>query len=222
MRRKYLLGATEDNEIVFGEFGITTRNGYPEFTASFNTVRPFNATDFDLVDYYEDWIEGMDRDYLYDMCVDFDCPPSELAENLADECYDVRDALDCSLYPEMYDVDGDDWCFESSGCGQHDTRNWMEEIINPTAYNLIHELWDNHHLNQVDESVVNQVEKLYVMLDEIDEEEWIVDYIKRTMIQYAAIIENGGNHLPFSFLSDNSISRRFYRCQFYLAPVFLL
>jgi len=58
----------------------------------------------------------------------------------------------------------------------------MEEIINPTAYNLIHELWDNYHLKQVDESVVNQVEKLYVMLNEVDEEEWIVDYIKRTMI----------------------------------------
>ena len=29
---KYLLGATTDKELVFGEFKVTTRNGYPEFT----------------------------------------------------------------------------------------------------------------------------------------------------------------------------------------------
>lgn len=181
-REKYLLGATEDNELVFGEFEITNRNGYPQFSASFDTVRPFNAADFDLEDYFEDWLEGMDKDWLYDQCVYHDCKPSDLAEYLADECYDVRDALDCSLYPEMYDVDGEDWCFESSACGQHDTRNEMRDFVNPYAYNVLHELWDNYHLKEVDDEVVEIVNKLRDILSEVDEEEWITDYIKRTII----------------------------------------
>lgn len=182
MSGMYLLGATKNNELVFGEFEITTRNGYPQFTASFDTVRPFNADKFDLTDCYEGLIDDMDRAWLYDQCDSYDCKPSELAGKLADDCDDVRDAVDCSLYPEMYEVNGNDWCFESSSCGQLDTRDEMEEIIDPDAYNLLHELWDNYHLKEVDEGVIEQVEKLRVMLGEIDEEQWIVDYILRTWL----------------------------------------
>lgn len=184
MREKYLLGATENNEIVFGEFEITSRNGHPEFTASFDTVRPFNADEFDMDEYFENWIEDMDKEWLYDRCIEFDCKPSKLAENLAYECDDVRDALDCSLYPECYAVDGADWCFESIGCGQNDVRDEIEEIINPDAYNLLHELWDNYHLKKVDNEVILQVQRLRAMLEEVDEEEWITDYIERHMDEF--------------------------------------
>ena len=179
MENKYLLGATSDNELVFGEFGITHRNGYAEFTASFDTVKPFK--DFDSKEYFEGYIDGLEKETLYDMCVRFDCKPSELAEILANECGDVRDAMDCSLYPECYTVDGNSWYFESGSCGQHDTRDEMEEIINPDAYNLLHKLWDAYHLKEVDHEVVSQVEALEAMLAEVDEEEWIVDYIQRHM-----------------------------------------
>ena len=161
MRHKFLLGATVNNELVFGEFEIREWNGYPEFSASFSTVIPFNA------------------EYLYDLCERFDCRPSELPKNLADECYDVRDALDCSLYPEEVIVDGESWFFESSSCGQHDTRkDGMEEYTNEEAYNLLHTLWDNYHLKKVDEEVIEQIESLVDMLSIVDEEEWIVNYIK--------------------------------------------
>ena len=179
MRKKYLLGATIDNELVFGEFEVKTWNGYPEFTASFNTVKPFNGENFDLEEYFEGWIDGFGKDELYDMCERFDCRPSELHIELANECCDVRDALDCSLYPECYDIDDESWYFESCGCGQHDTRNDMDEIIDEEAYNLLHELWDNYHLKKIDHSATEKIEKLVDMLSEIDEEEWIVDYIER-------------------------------------------
>lgn len=178
-REKYLLGATKDNELVFGQFDINVRNGYRQFTASFNTVRPFNGENFDLEDYFEGWKDEFGKDELYDMCERFDCKPSELAENLASECCDVRDALDCSLYPECYDIDGESWYFESSSCGQYDTRNQMEEIINPDAYNLLHELWDNYHLKEVNDIVCVKVIALIQMLKKVDEEAWITDYIQR-------------------------------------------
>lgn len=179
MREKFLLGATVDNELVFGKFEITNRNGYPEFTASFDTVRPFNGENFDMEYYFEEWIEGFGKEELYDMCVRFDCRPSELPKELADECYDVRDAIDCSIYPECYEVNGESWYFESCSGGQHDTRDEIEEIINAKAYNLLHELWDNYHLKKVDGSVIEQVNNLVDMLSGLDEEAWIVDYIER-------------------------------------------
>ena len=181
MRGKYLLGATIHNELVFGEFEVTHRNDYAEFTASFSTVHPFNGDNVDLEEYFEGWQEGLGKETLYDMCCSYDCKPSELAWNLAEECSDVRDAMDCSLYPECYEVNGESWYFESSGCGQHDTRNEMEEIINPDAYKLLHKLWDEYHLKKVNDDIISQVENLYKMLSEIDEEEWIVDYIERHM-----------------------------------------
>lgn len=184
MNTRYLLGATSDNELVFGEFGITYRNGYAEFTASFDTVKPFNGENFDLEKYFEGWQDGLGKETLYDLCVRFDCKPSELAENLANECVDVRDALDCSLYPQCYTVDGDSWYFESNAFGQHDTRDKMEEIVNPEAYNLLHKLWETYHLKKVDEEVIAQVEALKAMLAKVNEEEWIIDYIQRHMEDY--------------------------------------
>ena len=179
MKRKFLLGATTDNELVFGEFEIRNWNGRSEFSASFDTVTPFNGEDYDLEEYYEGWVDGMDKEYLYDLCEQFDCSPSQLPKELADECYDVRDALDCSLYPEEIEVNGNSWYFESGSCGQHDTRNEMEEIINEEAYNLLHELWDNYHLKEIDEEVVDKVNNLIDTFSKFDEEAWIIDYIER-------------------------------------------
>lgn len=182
MRRKYLLGATIDKEIVFGEFEITHRNGYAEFTASFDTVRPFVKDSYDLVEYFEDYIDELDKGCLYDLCERFNCRPSELPQELADECYDIRDAIDCSLYPEIIEVDGVEYCFESGSCGQHDTREEMEVYTNKAAYDLLHKLWDEHHLHKVDESVIAEVEALDETLSTINEEEWIANYIEEELV----------------------------------------
>lgn len=56
MKNKFLLGATKNKELVFGEFEITTRNGFQEFSASFKAVIPFDGDNFDLEEYYEYWI----------------------------------------------------------------------------------------------------------------------------------------------------------------------
>lgn len=42
--------------------------------------------------------------------------PKETPE---EECIDARDALDCSLYPECYIIDGDSWFFESGFYGRN-------------------------------------------------------------------------------------------------------
>ena len=177
MKKKYLLGATLDHEIVFGEMEVTNRNGYPEFTASFDTVRPFNGNDIDLTDYFEDCIDAYGKEWAYDACERYNCSPQDLPRELAAECNDPRDAIDCSLYPEEMEIDGEYWYFESGCCGQHDTRGTMEVYTNKEAYNRLHDLWDNYHLQKVDDAIIAEVNAVMEMLKAVDDEAWIKNYI---------------------------------------------
>ena len=184
MAYKYLLGATKDNEIVFTEFGITKLNGYPEFTACFDTVRPFTADSLEEpIDYYEQLLQDCYSDAdKYKMCERYDCSPSELAENMADDNgTDPMDMRDCSFYPVCLNVDGTEWYFESASGGQHDTRNEMEIYTDKDAYDQIHLLWDKYHLKAVDKIIIEYVAILQNALSNIDTEKWISNYIRNTM-----------------------------------------
>ena len=175
---KYLLGTTTDKELVFGEFKVTTRNGYPEFTACFDTVKPFKKDDIDAEEYYENLIDEMDDTWVLEQLKCYDCQYSELAENMADESDDIQDIKDCSTYPEIIEIDDTEWYFESMAGGQHDTRADMDIIINEKAYNKIHELWDKYHLCKIDESIIEEVNNLQEELQSFDEQAWITDYIE--------------------------------------------
>ena len=176
MQHTFLLGATKNNDIVFGEFGFYSGN---RFHASFYTVHPFDANTIDLAEQYQYRIDDMDKEWLIDMCDEYDCKPSELAEEIANTCDDVTEIVDCSLYDEFYTISNADWYFESCSCGQHDTRKEIVEYINKDAYDKLHELWDEYHLKEVDEDIINEVEKIADILAQTDEEEWIIDFIER-------------------------------------------
>ena len=175
---KILLGATKDNELVFANFGISNRNEYPKFTASFDMVRPLDGDSIDFVEYCEEYITKCGADELRHLLGKYDCRLSELAEMMADDT-GIDDAIDCSLYPETYTIDGIDWYFESMGCGQHDTRGEMAEYVNEDAYNVLHELWDKYHLKQADSVIAYTVEHIAHVLSLTNTEDWITDFIHR-------------------------------------------
>ncbi len=175
---QYLMGSTKNKELVFAEFEITKRNGYPEFTASFNSVRPFNENDVDIEAYMEEHVNSMDKAWAYEQCEFYDCSPSELAKRMAQETDSVADVVDCSLYQKYYTIDGDDYYFESCSGGQYDSRDDMELYTNKRVYDAIHKLWDKYHLKQVDSAVELEVIELQQELTKIDEEEWITSFIK--------------------------------------------
>ena len=123
MGRKILLGFTNDNEVVFGEAEITTRNGYKEFTACFSTVRPFEDEETDGVAYYEELLGDCYSDeQKYKLCEEYDCKPSELAETMAEDegIEKLSETLDCSVYNNTIYVNGSEWAFESISGGPHD------------------------------------------------------------------------------------------------------
>lgn len=176
---KFLLGATKDKKLVFGEFEITTRNNFQEFIASFDIVTPFDGDNFDLETYFEDWVEDLDKEYLYDLCEQNWCAPQELVNTLADNCIDVSDVVDCSLYPEVIEVNDIHYYFESKSCGQHDTRETgMDSYVNKEAYDLLHELWDKYHLKEIDEDGKEKMEKVIKLLNKVNEKDWIANYIQ--------------------------------------------
>ena len=178
-RYKYLLGSTNDNELVFGEFGVTKLNEYHEFTASFDVVRPFREVDVDLGEFWYSRLEDYDYEMKYNLCEEYDCAPSELLQNLIDNDDDIMELFDCSLYPECYTIDNEDWYFESGACGQHDSSGDMAEYVNEDAYNALIDLWNNYHLKKVDENVIKKVDDIASALEDVDEEAWITDFIKR-------------------------------------------
>jgi len=178
MRRKFLLGATKDNEIIFADVEITTRNKYKEFTASFKSVRPFNVEDIDLIKIAEDYIDDLGKDYAYDLCERFNLKPSELAEFLVAED-GVGGLMDLSLYPDTIETEYAEYRFESCSGGQYDSRKDMEIYVNKEQYDLLHYYWDNFHLKEINEETEQAINKLFDSMEMKTEEEhdWIRDYI---------------------------------------------
>jgi len=185
----YILGATEAGELVFVEFRITHRNGYPEFTASFNGVRPFTEEGaISPEEYFESLAYDVSEARQFELMREHDLSPSELTEFLKKEfaqehidnygSIEIQDYIDCSLYPEIVDVDGEDYYFESVWCGQHDTRMEMLFYVDNNLYYELHELWDNYHLKQVDDDVIQRIEKLQKEFEKIDEESWVKTLVR--------------------------------------------
>jgi hypothetical protein len=177
MRKEFLLGATTYREIVFVEMELRDRNGKIEFSASFNTFNPFKYDENYLMERMKSRLDCYDKSDLYDLCESYDCKPSDLATEMR-AYLSIEEIIDISLYPNSIEVNGNEWYFESSCCGQHDTREEMEFYVNEKLYNRIIELWDEYHLKEVDESIVKEVNSILDELAQVNEEEWIENYIK--------------------------------------------
>lgn len=189
METKVLLGITKDKYIIFGDFEITTRNGYKEFTASFDSVIPTENIETDGVEYYEEVLSCYTDGDKYELCERYDCKPSELAQEMAaDEGVNtLYDTLDCSLYSNLIDVDGVEYCFESSSCGQHDIfedEEEFEEFTDEDATKKLYKYWKQYHLKEItdeQEKDINQLlEKLPTDYNEI--ENIIKTYLQKYVI----------------------------------------
>ena len=174
---EYLIGADKWNNVVYANIDVREWNNKRTFSASFYSYEPFNVDEFDFEEHYEMWCDGMDKETLYDCCCDYDCAPSELAYNLANDACDVHEVVDTN--GEEVEVDGEWWAFQLLGCGQHDTSGQMVEFVNEEAYNMIMALWKSHHLDEATDEVMEQVRKIDTLLGDVDEDAWLTNYIER-------------------------------------------
>ena len=168
-----LLGATELNELVFANIKVRENK---TFSVSFSLVTPTIIDNEYLYERFTSLIEDLPKEHLYDLCEQYNVAPCQLIDEMFYYAT-AEEILDLSLFPKQIEVKGDEWVFESAGVGQIETRNVMSEYIDKDAYMRLMELWDNFHLKQVDDDTIQEVETIIEKLNEVDQMEWIEDYI---------------------------------------------
>lgn len=182
MNNEYLLGATTDHEIVTCRINMSDNpDGSKRFSASFILYNIVNENEFPSL--VESNLDDYDKEQLYDMCDMYNCAPSALYDSVIDnESLDEWLGMEYCINTYNVNVNGDEWFFESICAGQYDTRNDMGVIIDQEAYDLVHELWDNYHMRAIGGETLAKAEALIARLREIDEEEWITNYIAGHMV----------------------------------------
>ena len=167
MKRTILLGVN-NNTIYTGEFEVTTRNGYKEFTASFNIGWAFDVDNIDdsAENYFEELWNDSDDERKLEMLEDGEITKEEAKNNFVGSIYDQRDIIDCSCTD--YEVDdmtnGDTINFETVACGQVDIREEpdFENTIftNKEAVMKLLELWDNFHLKEISKAQEQEINSI--------------------------------------------------------------
>ena len=179
--QRILLGATKDGNIAFAglDFKSVGLSKHYELTVSFDTVRPFCVDDIDE-DYVQDYLDGLTKSELYDLCDKYDCAPSCLAQEHLDN-NPLDNIVDLSLYPERIEVMGAEMAFESVGCGQQDLLLEMTDYVNFNTFSALYVLWKRYHLKTIQgedaKFVLQQINKILAVAEKVDEEEWIKSYL---------------------------------------------
>ena len=161
MRKTILLGVNGDT-IYTGEFEVTTRNGYKEFTASFNVGFAFDVNNIDdrAEDYFEELWNNSDDEKKLELLQDGEITKAEAKREFINVTYyysGYRGFVDCSCTD--YEVDnmpnGDTINFETGSCGQVDIRREPDfkntTLTDKEAVMKLLELWDNFHLKEITE-----------------------------------------------------------------------
>lgn len=152
MKKIYLLGANNNNEFVFGQIKLTHPSHYDREKGCWEDKKVVN------------------------LCISF----YTIGLSLANGYNNNKKELYCGIDIANSIINSNEYYIKSCLCGQHDTRiEGMKEYVNVEAYDLLHELWDNYHLKQVDKNALERIQKVAKMLIDTNEEEWMADYIER-------------------------------------------
>ena len=90
------------------------------------------------------------------------------------------DEIQCGLHLNDAIANNKDLYFESCHCGQYDVReDGMLEYTSEEAYNIIHDLWDNYHLEIVSKDVLKQIGSIIKIFAKIDESLWVNDFMEK-------------------------------------------
>ena len=168
MEKKFLLGVNE-NKILIGEIEITERNGYKEFTASFDEGEVFRIDDVDMKANCEDMWNCYDAQSKLDLLYDGDRTREDVFEDWT-RYSDYHEFIDCSCTDiELTTNDGDLINFETTSCGQHDIRDYFDFnswiFTDKKAIDLIFKLWDKYHLKKITKIQEKQFLKICELLE---------------------------------------------------------
>ena len=156
MKSVYLLGANTKYELVFGKI----------------ILRP--------IKYYD----SSKRKYIEDK-TNMQLSISFYAVELLSKEENDKKRKDAEEYCDLYLLNeaikkNKSLYFKVCYCGQFDTRAYgMLEYTSEEAYNVIHDLWDNYHLEVIGKDEVKQIMNIIKIFVKIDESAWLNDFLER-------------------------------------------
>lgn len=174
IRKNFLLGVNkEENKIYFGKIEVTTRNGYKEFTASFDVGEAFDINDIDLQEQCQDLWDCYDAQQKLDLLYDGDRTREDVFDDWT-RYSDYKEFKDCSCTDYETELNnGQTINFETTCGGQHDIREDKEEFNNiiftdKKAVDLILELWNKYHLKNIENNIQDVESKINEILKRIN------------------------------------------------------
>lgn len=178
VKKEYFIGGSEDLHSIFTmELEVTYRNGYQEFTASFNEGELINIDEKneEASDWYNMLFDEADAETKLHYLEDGDITKKEWIENCLRDEYDYRERIDCSCTDYEFTRDGSTWNFETCGCGQHDPRECECFIpVNNTVKKLL-EFWNAHHLKEITDDEKNELLKLCKKMEKYEDIEKVIE-----------------------------------------------
>lgn len=172
IRKEYFIGGSEDLHNIFTmELEVTNRNGYQEFTASFNEGGLINIDEKneEAEDYYSMLFDEVDAETKLQYLEDGDITKKEWIENCLSDEYDYRERIDCSCTDYELIRNESTWNFETCGCGQHDPRECSYFIPVNETVNELFKFWDAHHLEEITDEEKNELLKLCDKMEEFED-----------------------------------------------------
>ena len=162
---KFLIGYTENNEILIGNIKKTYCDIDNKTTFSF-TCKECYCIDKDDID-PEEQIDaylscrGHDYEFLYDCCNYWECAPQDLRSTMKAFFWDDVDMY----FDTCDDIDVVGYIIETTAFGQIDPREYdfSDLYISDEAFEMLMYCWDNYHMKEIPESDWN---KLYTALYE--------------------------------------------------------
>ena len=156
MKSVYLLGANTKHELIFGEIILK----HPKYY------------DSSKLKYVED-IDNMQ------LSINFYVTKLLLSKEKDGKNRKETEKY-CGLFLNEAIKNNESLYFDFCHCGQYDTRiDGMLEYTSEEAYDIIHDLWDNYHLEVVGKDEFKQIGNVIKIFAKLDESLWIKDFIER-------------------------------------------
>lgn len=148
----FLIGYTENNEILIGE--ISKRycdiDNKTIFSFSCKECYCLDESNIDPKEQIREYLSHCDYEFLYTFCEYWQCSPQDLPKVMREYFWDDID----TYFDICYDIEVPGYIMELTACGQvypreYDISDWY---ISKDAFKMLMDCWDNYHLKDIPQS----------------------------------------------------------------------
>lgn len=161
-----LIGAQKNGNLLFAELNIIENELWTEFHA----VRPIGNINEVLTEYYDNYFETLPVQEKYNLCESYDCAPSMVPLNMAQDCHNVYEVIDGGILQGSITAHDTEWYFRAEDA----EIEQMDVLTDESVFPLL--LRANEILTE------NEIIALAKALEKYDSEceecsSWISEYI---------------------------------------------